>query len=468
MADAVQNISKISDSENVSADSDTSLTNTYQTLKSKILDRSAVIGVIGLGYVGMPLIATLCDAGYTGTGFDVNETVIKTLNYGKTHIGSVDAAKIKTLVNDRKLEATSDFSRLAECDVILIAVPTPLTEHRDPDLSYVINTAENIAKSLRKGQMIILESTTYPGTMADVVTPILEGEGLKCNEDFFIAYSPEREDPGNKNHNTKSIPKVVGADTIEAQDLVESFYKQFIDQVVVVSSSKTAESVKLMENIFRSVNIALVNELKIIFEKMDIDIWEVIEAAKTKPFGFMPFYPGPGLGGHCIPIDPFYLSWKAREHDVNTRFIELAGEINVSMPKYVVERTVIALNDRFAKSVKNSKILICGLTYKKNVNDTRESPAWPIMKLLQDQGALLDVLDPFLNEIPKTRKYPEFEGWKTVDLADVDIAKYDAVIIVTDHDSIDYERIAKQASLIIDTRNVMKFADDTKQKIVKA
>jgi len=351
-------------------------------------------------------------------------------------------------------EATDDFSRLREADAIVICVPTPLTKHREPDLSFIERTAVTISQVLRSGQLVILESTSYPGTTREVVKPILEKSGLVSGRDFLLAFSPEREDPGNISFSTTTIPKVVGGDGTDALAAGTAFYSAFVDKVVPVSSTDTAEAVKIMENVFRAVNIALVNELKIIYSKMGIDIFEVIEAAKTKPFGFMPFYPGPGLGGHCIPIDPFYLTWKAREHGINTRFIELAGEINSDMPYYVIEQLGKAIDHHYGFGLSRSRILVVGAAYKKNVDDMRESPALVIVELLEGRGAAVDYYDPFVTVIPTTREHPKLSGKASIEFDPVAIQSYDAVLIVTDHDAIDWETIVANAKLLVDTRNV--------------
>ncbi len=441
------------------------------TLCDKFKERKATIGIVGLGYVGLPLASATCSATFKTIGYDVDATKIEKLSKGESYIGGVSDDSIAKFVEYGLFEATDDFSRLSESDAILICVPTPITKYRDPDLSYVIKTTEVIAKYLRAGQLIILESTTYPGTTTDVMRPILEEvSGLKSGVDFFIAYSPEREDPGNPDFNTAAIPKVVGGDGADALRLSQTMYDEFLTGYTVpVSSPATAEAVKLTENIFRSVNIALVNELKTIYKTLGIDIWELIEAAKTNPFGYMPFYPGPGLGGHCIPIDPFYLSWKAREHGISTRFIELAGEINVSMPAYVIRQLATVLNERYSKPLNGTKILILGVAYKKNVADLRESPAFAIMDLLRKYRAETSFHDSHVSEIPDLREHPEFKGLKSVELTPEILRSHDAVMIVTDHDNIDYDFVAKHAKLIVDTRNAThNISEEFKDKIVKA
>jgi UDP-N-acetyl-D-glucosamine dehydrogenase len=415
---------------------------------------TATIGIIGLGYVGLPLACTVAKKGFSVLGFDTDATKVARLNEGQSYINHINAADVAQLRRDGRLAATGDFSRLAEVDAILLCVPTPLTRQRDPDLTFVVQTTEAIASYLQRGQLIVLESTTYPGTSRDVMRPILERGRLRSGRDFFLAYSPEREDPGNPHFSTAAIPKVVGGDGRDALKLACAFYDEVVTHTVPVSSLEAAEAVKLTENIFRSVNIALVNELKTVFEAMGIDVWEVIEAAKTKPFGYMPFYPGPGLGGHCIPIDPFYLTWKAREYDIATRFIELAGEVNTGMPQRVVDRTIEALNERAARAPKGSRILIVGVAYKKNIDDTRESPAFRIMELLEKRGATVSFHDPMVTEIPRSREHPEFAGRRSVPLTKAALSKFDAAIICTDHDNVDYRRLVDWSRLIVDTRNV--------------
>ena len=437
-------------------------------LKRRILDKSAKVGIIGLGYVGLPLAGTFGAQGYKVVGFDVDETKIEQLTAGKSYIRHIPAEAVKRRIDEGIFRATSEFSELAEVDAIVICVPTPLTKAREPDLSYVKSTAEAIAPYLRPGQLLVLESTTYPGTTLELLKPILEESGLRSGADFFLAYSPEREDPGNPDYQTSAIPKVVGGDGPVALDLTLALYGQVVAGVVPVSSTATAEAVKLTENIFRAVNIALVNELKVIYEEMGVDIWEVIEAAKTKPFGYMPFYPGPGLGGHCIPIDPFYLTWKAREHGIATRFIELAGEINSGMPLHVVRRLSDELNQRFGKGLKGARILLLGVAYKKNVDDIRESPALRITKLLRERGAQVDYHDPYVPEIGPTREYPELADMRSIDWSPDLIGSYDAALICTDHDSVDYGALVAHSKLVIDTRNAAKDVRDGRERIVKA
>lgn len=425
-------------------------------LTARYTDKTAVLGVIGLGYVGLPLSCAACDKGFRVVGFDVDPAKITKLEKGESYIGNIHNDRVKGFVKGGLFSPTADYARLAEVDAIIMCVPTPLNKNREPDMTYIERTTRAIAQHLKRGQLVVLESTTYPGTTDDVVRPILEeATGMKAGVDFYLAFSPEREDPGNAKFHTSVIPKVVGGQTADCLQLATAMYDQFLTATVPVSSAATAEAVKLTENIFRAVNIALVNELKVIYDAMGIDIWEVIEAAKTKPFGYMPFYPGPGLGGHCIPIDPFYLTWKAREHGVATRFIELAGEINVAMPRYVVNRLAEALDTRFGKGLNGAKILLIGVAYKKNVADERESPAYTIMDMLKDRNADLSFYDPHVAVVPNKREHPRFTGMRSVELSPATIAAADAVLIVTDHDGIDYVGLAQHARLVIDTRNAL-------------
>jgi len=444
-----------------------SSSNHKNNLMKKIQNAEAMIGVIGLGYVGLPLALAYAEKNFQVLGFDVDSNKIKALNSGTSYISHIDASKVKQVVQSGKLSATTDFSRLGEPDAIIICVPTPLTPQLDPDMSYIVKTTEQIKNCLRAGQLIILESTTYPGTTDDVLLPILEQSGLKGGRDFCVAYSPEREDPGNPVFSARKIPKVVGGLTEECRERAAFLYGQIVVQVVPVSSTRTAEAVKLTENIFRCINIALVNELKVIYSKMDIDVWEVIDAAKSKPFGFMPFYPGPGLGGHCIPIDPFYLTWKAREYDCPTRFIELAGEINVSMPDYVVTQLMHALNQH-RKSLNGSRVLLVGMAYKSDVDDIRESPSLKLMELLLEKGAQVDYYDPFIPRIKPTRQYPHLTGGPSIEWNTQDIAKYDAVLISTAHSCINYDELVQHAQLVIDTRNATRSVHEGREKIFKA
>lgn len=432
------------------------------SLIDKISSKHAKIGVIGLGYVGLPLILEFCKAGFQVTGFDVDPEKISLLKQGKSYIKHINAERI--IRHAGSFTPTTDFSRLADMDCIVICVPTPLNKYREPDMSYVFNTTETIAKYLRKGQLISLESTTYPGTTDEDMRSILEKTGLQAGRDFYLAFSPEREDPNNGEFSTSTIPKVVGGYTKDCLAAAKSLYDSIVVKTVPVSSTKAAEATKLLENIYRGVNIALVNELKMLFDRMGIDIWEVIEAAKTKPFGFHAFYPGPGLGGHCIPIDPFYLTWKAREYDFATRFIELAGEINTHMPYYVVQKTVDALNEK-GMSIKGAKILVLGIAYKRDVDDMRESPSLKLIELYKEKGATVDYNDPYIPEMPKLRHHNL--DMRSVELTREAIGRFDAVVISTDHSDYDYPWIREHARLIIDTRNAMGTAGSS-AKVVKA
>lgn len=428
-----------------------------------IRTRKAKIGIIGLGYVGLPLAIQFASKEFSVIGFDLDERKISLLKEKKSYIKHIPEDGIASLIDRKLLEPTSDFSRLTEADVVIICVPTPLNENREPDISFVQNTAETVAKYLRAGQLISLESTTYPGTTVGLLLPLFENRGFKVGKDFFLCFSPEREDPNNKEYKTSNIPKLVGGCTPECLKAGVLVYDQITSKTVPVSSTQVAEAAKLLENIYRGVNVALVNELKVVFDRMGIDIWEVIEAASTKPFGFQPFYPGPGLGGHCIPVDPFYLAWKAREFGVNTKFIELAGEVNLAMPAYVVQKTMDALNER-KKSLKDSKILILGVAYKKDVDDMRESPSLKLIELLLEKGAKVDYNDPLIPELPKTRKY-NFK-MKSVDIHRKSLGIYDAVVIATDHSSYDYKMIVESSQLVIDTHNKTKGISNS--KVVKA
>ena len=430
----------------------------------KIKEKKAHIGIIGLGYVGLPLAIEFCKTGFQVTGLDIDKEKIDLLSRGKSYINHISGANIKHLNQECKFKGTTNFTLISNLDCILICVPTPLSKNREPDMSYIIATAQKISPHLVKNQLIVLESTTFPGTTQEVLIPALEaGSELKANKDFFIAYSPEREDPNNKEYFISTTPKVIGADNPKSLELANAIYSSIVNKTVLVSGTKVAEATKLTENVFRAVNIALVNELKVIYEKMGIDIWEVIEACSTKPFGFMPFYPGPGLGGHCIPIDPFYLTWKAREHGITTRFIELAGEINTLMPDYVIQKIIFALN-REGKSLKNSRILLLGLAYKKNVDDTRESVTFKIMELLEEKGAVTDYNDPYIPIIKSTRKYKKFTGKKSIPLKKIN--EYDCVVILTDHTFYDFKAIEEHSSIIVDTRNACgKIKSD---KVIKA
>ena len=432
------------------------------------LERKAVVGVVGLGYVGMPLALAALNAGFRVLGFDIDRPKIDSINSGRSYLGHISDETITKFVQDGRFSATGDFHRVSEVDAILVCVPTPLSPHREPDLTYVRATMEAIAPSIRRGHLVVLESTTWPGTTDEVVKPILEQSGLKSGRDFFLAYSPEREDPGNTKFATRTIPKVVGADDVEARRLVTDLYSSIVECTVPVSSAKTAEAVKLTENIFRAVNIALVNELKLVYEAMGIDVWEVIDAASTKPFGYMPFYPGPGLGGHCIPIDPFYLTWKAREYEISTRFIELAGEINTAMPQYVVDKLAKTLDLLTGKGLRGSVVLIVGMSYKKNVGDIRESPSLKLMTLLESRGARTAFYDPYIETIPVTREHPGLGGRKRV-LWDATVLRlYDAAIISTDHDSVDYHGLCDNVAIVIDTRNICERRGIRAAHVIKA
>ena len=427
-----------------------------------------MVAVIGLGYVGLPLVRALMSAGFKVIGCDTDQQKIDALKCGDSYIRHIPGEIFVQSIKTERFLPTSNFNNLREADAILICVPTPLTRHREPDLTFVESTANSISKTLRRGQLIVLEFTTYPGTSRDVVKPILEKANLECGIDFFIAYSPEREDPGNPDYSAETIPKVIGGYAENDLKLAHALYSSFVTQTVLVASLETAEAVKLTENIFRSVNIALVNELKILYAAMHIDVWDVIEAAKTKPFGYMAFYPGPGLGGHCIPIDPFYLTWKAREYGLSTKFIELAGEINTMMPRYVVTRLADELNKRLGKGLSGTKILVMGLAYKKNVDDTRESPSIKLIELLEGCGATCDIHDPFVPVVPQIREHPELAGRQSVAIDDETIQEYDAVLIATDHDSVDYKKLVKNARLVVDTRNICARAGAQGDNVVKA
>lgn len=434
-------------------------------LLEKIKNHEARIGVVGLGYVGLPLVLEFLDEKFTAIGFDIDPSKVGKLNEGESYIKHIPTEKIKKVKEMGLFRATTDFAHLKDVDCILVCVPTPLSKYREPDISYIVGTAETIAKHLRKGHLVILESSTYPGTTEEVMRPILEKSGLKCHEDFYLAFSPEREDPNNPDYTTRTIPKVIGANHPVTLELTKALYDQIIVKTVPVSSSQAAEATKLLENIFRSVNIAMVNEMKMILDRMGIDIWEVIGAAATKPFGFMPFYPGPGLGGHCIPIDPFYLTWKAREFDISTRFIELAGEVNSDMPYYVVNKLAEALNN-FRKSINGSKVLILGMSYKRNIDDLRESPSLKLMDILHDRGATVDYNDPYIPELWHTRKY-QFNN-KSVELTPENLKAYDAVLVSTDHSDYDWDSIVEHAQVVVDTRNAAVNVKNHREKIFKA
>ncbi|MDQ3019408.1 MAG: nucleotide sugar dehydrogenase [Bacteroidota bacterium] len=424
------------------------------SLKNKVIENKFTVGIIGLGYVGLPLALEFANKGIKVIGFDLDEFKIKKiLKEKKSYIKHIPSEKIKSAVEKKTLTATTNFAILPKADAIIICVPTPLNHNREPDMSYVVDTARTIGKYLRKDQFVSLESTTYPGTTDEILLNIFEEKGFKVGKDFYLCFSPEREDPNNEKYSTATIPKVLGGVTKECLEIGTLIYEKVIVKVVPVSSTKAAESTKLLENIFRSINIALVNELKVVFDKMGIDVWEVIEAASTKPFGFTPFYPGPGLGGHCIPIDPFYLTWKAREYEISTKFIELAGEINTAMPEYVVSKVYHALNEN-KKCLKGSKILLLGLSYKRDIDDLRESPSLKLIELLQDEGAIVDYSDDYVTTIPKLRKY-KFNK-KSVALTKNNISKYDLVLLSTDHTYYDYKLIFDNAKIIVDSRNAFK------------
>ena len=429
------------------------------------------IAIVGLGYVGLPLCIRFCESDIKVIGLDVDRDKVNSINRGESYIKHIDSDLLNKLTSENKLKASNDFEEICSCDAILICVPTPLGKDNNPDISYVIETGKSIAPYLnpealqKKKKLVVLESTTFPGTTDEDLRKVLEEiSGLKAGEDFNLAYSPEREDPGRVDHNVKSIPKVMGGYTSECLDKCVELYSIAVDTIYPVSSTKVAEATKLTENIFRSVNIALVNELKMVYEKMDINIWEVIEAASTKPFGYMPFHPGPGLGGHCIPIDPFYLSWKANQVGIKTKFIELAGEINCSMPEYVVGKVTKALSLE-NKSVHESRILLLGLAYKPNVDDTRESPSFVLIDTLSSNGAIIDYYDPHINVVPKIRKYPELSGKKSVYWDQEILGSYDLVLISTAHDQVNYDELGQWASIIVDTRNVMASVNNPKAKV---
>ena len=427
-----------------------------EQLLARILNKSYTVGIVGLGYVGLPLMWTFHKQDLPVLGFDIDEAKVKNLKLGTPYITHLGKEMMQSLAKSATCDVTTDFSRLKEADALLLCVPTPLNQYREPDMSYITSTTESVAHYLREGQLVVLESTTYPGTTEEVLIPLLEKySGLTAGKDFYVAYSPEREDPGNSNFNTAKIPKVIGGHGDDALKLAQALYDTAIVQTVPVSDTKTAEAVKITENVFRSVNIALVNELKVVYAKMGIDVHEVLDAADTKPFGFMKFTPGPGLGGHCIPIDPFYLTWKAREFQENTRFIELAGEINTHMPQYVVEQTSKALN-MHRKAVNGSKILLVGLAYKPNVDDIRESPTFELMDLLEELGAEVAFYDSYIPTIPPTREHPEYIGRNSVEWNKASISEFDAVLIATNHSDINYCELADWSDCVIDTRNAMK------------
>ena len=474
-------------------------------LLQKIQTKSAKIGIIGLGYVGLPLALEFAKKEFYVTGFDIDERKIPILNSGHSYIKHIKEERIRQAIDSKKFEATSDFSGLKECDCIIICVPTPLDEHQEPDLSFIVNSGKIVAQHIRKGQLIVLESSTYPGTTEEILLPMFEQALIKSHplaagdseiqnspslaagdsdiqhskfniqnspspsvgKDFYLAFSPEREDPNNPDYSTATIPKVIGGVTPQCSEVTKALYDHVIIKTVPVSSPRAAEATKLLENIYRSVNIALVNELKMVFDRMDIDVWEVIEAAKTKPFGFQAFYPGPGLGGHCIPIDPFYLTWKAKEFDMNTRFIELAGEINTYMPYYVVEKTVEALN-KIKKSLNGSNVLILGASYKKDIDDMRESPTLKLIEILREKGAAVDYNDPYVPKLPPSRKYKY--DMSSVELTKENLTKYDVILLSTDHTYYkeNSEFIIQNSKLIVDSRNAFKANGRSEGKIQKA
>ena len=427
-------------------------------LEKKIKDKKARIGIMGMGYVGIPLGLEFAGTGFSVTGFDKDSNRVKEINSGKQVMKHIPAKSMKEFVKKNKGSATNKFSEIGDMDCLIICVPTPLDKHEQPDMSYIESASKEIGKNLRKGQLIVLESTTYPGTTREIVKPILEKSKLKAGEDFFLAYSPEREDPGNKEFSVSAIPKVMGGLTDDCLQLTSDLYKNIVSETVEVSSLETAEATKLMENIFRGVNIAMVNELKLVLSRMGVNIWEVIDAAKTKPFGFMAFYPGPGMGGHCIPIDPFYLAWKAKEYNIKAKFIELAGEINQKMTEHIAHRIGRALNDD-KKSIRGSKILIVGVAYKKDIDDVRESPALRIMDLLKYKGGKINYHDPYVESM---------DSLKSLDLTKDIIEEQDAIVITTDHTSIDYTSLGKYAKLIVDTRNIMATVKNPKARVIRA
>jgi len=437
-----------------------------KSLENAIRDKSALVGVIGLGYVGLPLINAFVSAGFRTLGFDVDQRKVDALNAGTSYIRHVDSKIISKWRKGKQFEATAEMARLEEADALLICVPTPLNETRDPDLGFVEKTARAIAAALRPGQLVVLESTTYPTTTRDVVLPILNHSGLVAGKDFFLAYSPEREDPGNPDYTAAGIPKVIGGYDAASLELAQALYSQAIVRVIPVSSLEVAEACKILENTYRAVNIALVNELKMLYDRMEIDVWEVIDAAKTKPFGFQAFYPGPGLGGHCIPIDPFYLTWLARKQGLPTRFIELAGEVNSRMPEYVVTRLADFLNDA-GKPIKGSRICILGMAYKKDVDDPRESPSFVLMEMLLARGAVVTYNDPHIPKLPEMRHH-DVPHMSSTELTPKFLASQDCAVIATDHSAYDYEFIVKHAPLILDTRNATKNVKKGREKIRKA
>jgi len=436
-----------------------------RSLLEKIQQREAKVGVVGMGYVGLPLGMAFAEAGFDVTGLDVDPRKVESLSRGQSYIRHIPTEPLQRLVGSGKLRATTDYAKAGELDCLVICVPTPLTQAREPDMSFITSTGEALAPYVRPGQLYVLESTTYPGTTEEVLRPLLEKSGLKAGLDFHLAYSPEREDPGNARFNTRTIPKIVGGLTPACLQVAGALYASALKDTVPVTSTRVAELAKLLENIFRCVNIALVNELKMLCDRMKLDVWEVIQAASTKPFGFMPFFPGPGLGGHCIPIDPFYLTWKARELEFHTRFIELAGEVNTAMPYYVVQRTMEALNTQ-KKTLNGARLLVMGAAYKKDVDDVRESPSLRIMALLNERGAVVEYHDPYVGHLPKGHGLKQ--EMDSVELTPERIQGYDGVLILTDHSGIDYEKLVEAARLVVDTRNATAKVRIGRDKITKA
>lgn len=457
---------RISLGESRRLDESNSAVGPFQQTLEAIQNRTATVGVIGLGYVGLPLVRIFARAGYSVIGFDCDPEKVKLLRQGQSYIKHITSSEISELLDSDKFEPTCDVKRLADPHAIVICVPTPLSKNREPDLSYIEGTCQDIQPHLRPGQLVVLESTTYPGTTREVCKPLLEAGGLRAGTDFYLAFSPEREDPGNPTHSAAFIPKVVGGLDPKSHQLAVELYKPIVPKVVEVGSPEVAEACKILENTYRSVNIALVNELKILFERMNIDIWEVIRAASTKPFGYQPFYPGPGLGGHCIPIDPFYLSWVARRYNFHTRFIELAGEVNTSMPEYVIQRIILALNQH-CKSIRGSKIGVLGAAYKKDVDDPRESPSFELMERLIELGADVSYNDPFIPRLPSMRHY-DFEGMNSQELTPEYLGSLDCVLISTDHTCYDWNRIVRLSRLVIDTRNATREVTEHREKIWSA
>ncbi len=437
-----------------------------QALATRIHEQKALVGIIGLGYVGLPLARAFSAKGFPVLGFDVDPVKVEKLARGESYIGHIGPDSIREM-RQQGFSATADFTRLREADAVIICVPTPLNDTREPDLTYVVSSVQAIAATLRPGQLVVLESTTYPRTTRDVALPILTATGLTPGKDFFLAFSPEREDPGNANFSTTTIPKVVGGLDGISGELAASLYRSVVANVVEVASPEVAEACKILENTYRAINIALVNELKMLYDRMGIDVWDVIDAAKTKPFGFQAFYPGPGLGGHCIPIDPFYLTWIAKKYGFNTRFIELAGEVNTAMPAYVVSKVADALNDS-GKPVKGSRVLLLGMAYKKDVDDPRESPGFELLDLLLKKGAVVDYNDPHIPQLPRMRHWPQLKPMDSVAITPEALAGYDCVVIATDHTAYDYDFIVKHSRLVVDTRNATKKVSAGREKILKA